>query len=41
MIRNELPERFVKLCDRFIKEIESEVGEKGQKTELVRGDLDD
>ncbi|MQF83729.1 MAG: hypothetical protein FI736_02800 [SAR202 cluster bacterium] len=40
MIRYELPERFVKLCDDFIREIESEVGEKGQKTELLRSDID-
>ena len=40
MIRNELPERFVKLCDALITEIESEVGEKGQITELLRSDID-
>ena len=40
MIRYELPERFVKLCDDFIREIESEVGEKGQKTELLRSDIE-
>ena len=40
IIRHELPERFVKLCDDFIREIESEVGEKGQKTELVRSEID-
>ena len=38
MIRNELPERFVKLCDDFIREIESEVGGGGLAGELMEFD---
>ena len=39
MIRHQLPKEFVKLCDEFITEIESNVGKDGQVTELTRSDI--
>ena len=40
MIRHQLPKDFVNLCDRFITEIENQVGQDGQITELTRSDID-
>ncbi|MAU24643.1 MAG: hypothetical protein CL706_04445 [Chloroflexi bacterium] len=39
MIRHQLPTNFVKICDEIVKEIELEVGEDGQITDLTRSDI--
>ena len=39
MIRHQLPDDFVKMTDLFIKEIEDQVGEKGQVKNLTRSDI--
>ncbi|GIS31051.1 MAG: hypothetical protein Ct9H90mP2_14340 [Dehalococcoidia bacterium] len=40
MIGHQLPKDFVNLCDRFITEIENQVGRDGQITKLTRSDID-
>ena len=39
MIRHQLPNDFVKMTDLFIKEIEDQVGEKGQVKNLTRSNI--
>lgn len=39
MIRHQLPKDFVTICDEIVKEIEAEVGEKGQLSDLTRSDI--
>ena len=39
MIRHQLPNDFVNMTDKYIKDIELEVGEKGQIKNLTRSDL--